>query len=526
MEPDGFETFPDPTTPAVARMSGRAVLRTAALAAGVLLACWVTVVLHWRSGGIEPTAGHIVLYLVLLPLAVLALVLLLRLAWRRFRGARAAAPPVVGIAAMADGEAPVDSGPQPDRVLHLLAGAVWLRAGDQPLAVAQALAQPQRPPLHATLKDALGLPVFAAEVADADPAMIVPALESVLAAAGTHEPVERLFGEEALRALALLDPVAEELLYTALPAPSDSDVAEPEHGGLHPHAMHHSRSARAAAPGPRAAVLQVRVLLPAQWPAQARTACVDWLQRKALAIGFDAGALTVEAMPVASAAEAWRLLDPATGVVHDDGDRHLLLAAHSLVGEAAVARLDAARELLADGHPEGRIPGEGAAGVLLSASEVAAYDAPPIRLHRVLHGRAGHGRAASREAATLLQAALDTAGHAVDDIALVFSDADHRPSRSIEVAGAIAAALPQIEPVDHARHLGLACGDLGAVAPLALLATAAAQAGADHTPVLALSLADRAARSAFVLSPQPAPAPDAPGPDADTRTPAAATATA
>jgi hypothetical protein len=506
------------------------LLRVGATLLVVFGVVWVGVVLHWRRTGIEPTAGHIVAYLVLLPLALFGLVLLLRLAWRRFGRKRSAGPPLAGagVVPAAAGEAAIDDGPQPDRVLQLLAGAVWLRAGDQPLAAAQALAKPERPPLHASLKDALGLPVFVAAVDQLDPAVAASVLESALAESGSSDPLERLVGEEAVRALALLDPVAEELLYAALPAPTDNGFAdEPQHGGLHPHAMHHSRSVRAAAPGPRAAMLQVRVLLPAQWPAAAHSACVDWLRRKALAVGFAAETFAVEALPVASPAEAWRLLDPATGLVQDDGDRHLLLAAQSLVGEAAVARLDTARELLADGHPEGRIPGEGAAGVLLSPTAASRNDAPePIRLHRVLHGRAGHGRAASRAAAALLQSALDTAGCPAEEIALVFSDADHRPSRAIEAAGAIAAALPELEPVEHARHLGLVCGDLGTVAPLALLATAAAQAGADGKPVLALSVADQAARSAFVLSPQPAADTDHSGSNAGTRTPAAAAATA
>src|SRR5690606_27221671 len=114
---------------------------------------------------------------------------------------------------------------------------------------------------------------------------------------------------------------------------------------------------------------------------------------------------------------------------------------------------------------------------------------------------AGSGRGASRQAAELLQHAMTTAAQPAESIALVFSDADHRPSRAIEIAGAIAATLPELDPVDDARHLGLACGDLGAVAPLALLAAAAAQAAQSEAPVLAFGLADPRARVALALSP-------------------------
>jgi len=483
-------------------MKGGRLLRTGGLGLLGLVVVWTAVVLYWRSAGISPTAGHLVTWLFLLPLALLGGWLLARRVQRRIRarGANAAPSAQAGDAGLPQ----ADEGPQPDRLLYLLGSATWLRAGQDGAAVAQALAQPQRPPLHARLKDQLGLPVFAAEVDGLDPSMVAPALEAALVASGNAGPAERIFGEEALRALALLDPVVEDLLFTALP-PASSDTGESSPvGGMHPHAMHHSRSSRASAPAAAASQLRVRLLVPAAWPAVARTASGAWLDGKARAVGFVEGQFTVEVTPAAGAVEVWRCLErlgqPDAG---EPGDTHLLLAVHSSIGEASVDRLDARRELLVSGHPEGLVPGEGAAGVLLAAGcpGEAGSGPKPVRLHRLLHGRAGQGRGAGRAAATLLQRALETAAQPVDDIALVFSDADHRPSRAIEIAAAIAMALPELEPVDDTRHLGLACGDTGAVAPLALLSTAAAHVIARQAPVLAVSLADSEARVALVLSP-------------------------
>ena len=478
-----------------------ALLRASALVLLLFAAVWFAVVLYWQVGEINPTAGDLAVWLLGLPLALLGGFWLLRWGMRRAKQ-KSAAQPAANAAVGA--EPVVDDGPQPDRIVHLLASSMWLRAGSDAAAVAVALARPERPPLHPRLKDALGLPVFAAEVEGLDPGALDAALGAVLA---DPDQLNRLFDEESRRALALLDPVAEELLAAALPpAPITPD---PIHAGagLHPHAMHHSRSSRAAAPAPAAAILQVRLLLPSTWPSAAHHAAGDWLRAKAGAIGFGDDQLSVEVLPVGAADDGWRLLDQLVQAQMrgDDEDRWLLLATHSLIGDASIERLDARRELLVSGHPEGLIPGEGAAGVLLgNASVPPCPDAPaPLRLHRPLHGRAGQGRGASRQAAQLLQHAMTTAAQPAETIVAVFSDADHRPSRAIEIAGAIAATLPELDPVDDARHLGLVCGDLGAVAPLALLAAAAAHAAQEQAPVLVFGLADSQARVALAMSPLP-----------------------
>lgn len=503
-------------------MKAGAFLRASALVLLVFAAVWFAVVLYWQVSNASPTALDLALYLLVLPLVLLCGFWLLRGVIRRRRASRAAVP------AGADddsAQSSIDSGPQPDRIVHLLASAAWLRAGGSGLAIAEAMAKPDRPTLHPQLRDSLGLPVLAAAVEDLDPVSIGASLRTVMTG---PDVFDRVFGEEYLRAIALLDPVAEELLSAALPPVPVEAPELPGGPGLHPHAMHHSRSSRAAAPDAAPPMLRVRLLLPATWSAAARQASGDWLLAKARAVGFHDHQLSSEVLAVNSAGEVWRLLDQLghTQARDGDDDRHLVLAAHSLIGTASIDRLDAGLELLVSGHPEGLIPGEGAAGLLLgSATARFDPDAPtPVRLHRLLHGRAGTGRGASRQAAELLRHAIDTAAQPDDALALVFSDADHRPSRAIEVAGAISTTLPELEPVDDARHLGLVCGDTGAVAPLALLAAAAAQSAQDEAPVLVFSLADPLVRIALVISPLPAENPGSNTDSAEAATADSATA--
>ena len=448
--------------------------------------------------------------LLVLPLLLVAGFLLLRALARRRKARREqkAMDSIAGGTISQDAPTQVEA----DRIVYLLDSAAFTRAGSSGGVLAGALLQPQRPSLHPSLRDQMGLPVFAAQVDDLDVEPVRAAVAGLLPESRPRSPG---LAEDQLRALALLETVAEDLLYAALPfADAGAAAAQSADTAMHPHAMQHSRSSRALAPVPLAPVLHIRLLLPTHWPEPVRRASLAWIADKATAIGFASGTFRISVEPVAGAADAWRVIDR---LAHADGradaapsDTHLLLAAHSLVDELAVSRLDATRTLLVSGHPEGLIPGEGAAGVWLSTETPNdEREAPPLRLHRVVHGPPGHGRAAGRELAALLQRALAVAALPVEEVAAVFSDADHRPSRAIEIAGAMTACLPELDPVEHGRHLGLVCGETGAVAVLALLAAAAAQATADDGPVVLASVADGAVRFAAALSPMPSPEPPA-----------------
>src|SRR5688572_28378534 len=87
-------------------------------------AVWLAVVLYWQVGEINPTAGDLAGWLLGLPLALLGGFWLLRWGMRRGKQKRAAQPVVD---AEVGDEPVVDNGPQPDRIVHLLASSMWLR---------------------------------------------------------------------------------------------------------------------------------------------------------------------------------------------------------------------------------------------------------------------------------------------------------------------------------------------------------------------------------------------------------------
>src|SRR5690606_25789872 len=110
-------------------------------------------------------------------------------------------------------------------------------------------------------------------------------------------------------------------------------------------------------------------------------------------------------------------------------------------------------------------------------------------------------RRAARESGDLLAAAMEAGAVSRDDVVMVLSDADQRPSRSVEAAVAASAACPGLDPADDCPALGVASGELGHVAPLALLALASARARDAGAPVLAQSVASMDTRVAALVRP-------------------------
>lgn len=507
-------------------------LRNALGAGGVYLLTGAGAVTAWRATNASPGAGDLVFWLLAVPTALL----LAGAGLWRWRAARrepdaqtAGAP--TPTTPSGDGPAAIESVTS-HPPLQVAASALWLPAGRDSFDVIDALRRHHRPGLHATLRDLHGFPVTVAEVDGVDEAD-----------ADWGGAPEAEVDDTQRRALALLRPVAEDLLLAALPPDAADAVDDPSiaHAGpaMHPYAMHHSQSARAPAAQQRA-TLRVVLQVSADWPEAAREHALTQLLTLADALGHNADSIEAQCLAVHREADAWQWLAQQASVLHDSsvaGDRLLLLATDSRVSESHVERLHSEDRLLRAGAPEGEVPGEGAAGLLLAAARLPSvaesgavrtatpapmpHDEPlgtdegtAVHLHlpQVARVTAGErARDAARASGELIARALALAGCEPASPLQVITGADHRPSRMTEAATALVAQRPDLDPVDDALHLGVACGALGVVAPVALLALAAAQARDTATPTLAYSLADATTRAVAVL----APAASEPHPPAD-----------
>lgn len=482
------------------------MMRTLLLAMAVCVAVWLCAIAAWRISGVVPGGLQMVLVLAVLPLVLVGGGLRVRNARRS--ATAAANDDVADAGALQEGPAarPLTTMP----ALAVPAAAVWFASADTPADALAALVQPKRPGLHPALRDRDGLPVFAAHVEQLD----LYRSEDLVA---RHAPDGRA-DDETLRALALLEQVAESLFVDTtarLPAVPDAE-------GRVVAGMHHRQ---AAVP---AVQVVVQALLPAAWPAALRDAALAALRERASDCGIPDAQLQVAVSAVADAGAVWahlrRLLDAAAEMPLDGAERwHLVLVADSRIGTRAVQRLESSGQLMTARRRDGLVPAEGAAGVLLVPAGADASAGTGALLHPTVGGETSLAslRAASRVTADLLERAMRQAGLDATAIGLVLSDADQRAAAVVEAAAAATLACPDLDAASACPALGVPNGALGIVAPVGLLALAAAQVEASSQPALVLSLVDERHRLVLAAVPPAAHAVSSSFAGADAPAPAA-----
>jgi hypothetical protein len=429
-------------------------------------AFWGGAIFTWRGADRAPSTSDLVTYLAVLPLAVLAAVVLARLVLvRRFARSHPAPAPD---AAAAPAPVPVAAARLP--ALALVDAAVRTRHGDSVDELAAAIdAQRSRPDLDPELVDDAGYPVMSVRVPPAGDAAWRADAEPWLAAQGQADV---RFGAAHWRALELASGVVHELAAAA---------------------------AAAAAAGADAALLRIVPLAPADWTAAQRAAAGGWLAHVATHAGWDASKVAVSpAPPGEPAAAAGALLSVLGGQTGNEPVLTILAAFDSRIDQAAVDRMAADGTLFTAAHPQGLIPGEGAAGLLLGDP---VHAAPTLQA-------ASTTRAASADATTRTDAAdlrrlteRVLAETAVDASAIsaLFADADHRSNRVLEAMALAHDDLPHLDAGIDVRATGPACGQSGAVPFLAALALARRQVLEGAGAVLCIGNADPIHRSAAVV---------------------------
>lgn len=462
---------------------GRVVLVVTA----VFVAVWLCTILYWRASDATPGGGQMLLFLGVLPLTLLGGIWLVR----RIRASRNAVPAKPSGSAAADGDGEDAEAVAATPPLECLAAALHLPCGDDAGQVLALLATPPRPGLHPKFRDRDGLPVFAAHV---DGLASDGIADMVSGSVDAQRQLAQ--AEERARALALLEPVAEALFdqvarrLPPLPVAEERVVA----------GLRHTEA------GEVRVAVRIHALLPSSWEGPLRQAAGDWLLELAFASGIDRHRIALDVMAADGADTAWRLLDAIASGAVDGAAWHLVLAGDSLVGERSVQRLIASGRLMDSRRSEGIVPGEGAAGVLLRTSAAVAPIDPgkAVALHRAARATLPAGsqpRAVARASGELMSLALRRAGQDADAVALVLSDADQRPSRAVEASAAAAAACPELDIATQCGAIGVPCGEIGPVAPIALLALAITQVQASEQAALVFSFAAAGDRVAAVVMP-------------------------
>ncbi len=452
------------------------ILKTGLLLALVFGVVWLAVIIWWQESRTLPTGVDIGLYLFALPLALIAAV------WGGARIVRARREARAAPAQPAQDAAAQTAEPAPEAAsLRLLASAASAAMGSEPAAIHAALAAQQRPDLDPSFKNVQGFPVFSARA----PQLDTDALRTAAREAGA--PAAAL-DEERLRAAALLAEVVEALSREARGIVLSQ--GEPQRDDAWPQ-------------------LQLELLLPADWPEAVR----DHAANQALAAAAWPASRTIQRLHAAQGALACDGLlrqlaqEPLTA---RSATLRLVAVADSYIDAARVQEWDAAGKLMSNTNPQGQVPGEAAAGLLLDlappapgATPAPAESALSLTLSAQAPRAVGADSRGARHEPRLTELAtqfLEQHGQPADAIAALVSDADHRGSRPLETAGLASELFPALDPNQDCLAVGSGCGHTGAAAHLLTVAVAGAACAQAGAPVLALMTQDPALRTLVLVS--------------------------
>jgi uncharacterized protein YdbL (DUF1318 family) len=173
----------------------------------------------------------------------------------------------------------------------------------------------------------------------------------------------------------------------------------------------------------------------------------------------------------------------------------MVVACASHVGDETVARWAADGSLFTSSQPQGRIPGEGAAGLLIT-NEVSLADAATVALLDEIEEarRDSSADEAKRSDPSLLadltERTLKRSGISASDVAMLIADTGHRSSRGLELMAHVSSGLPQLEETDGVVRIGVASGTCDAVPFITALALARHYVVERKAPVLCIGNED------------------------------------
>lgn len=458
-------------------------MKRSLLVVGVFGLCWIGAVWYWRSTTRMPDTGDLALAMLVMPLTLIMGFVLARKTFASSDSATAradaaqapaaTAPQAGQGAADAHGAADIAGAAAPWMQLAVAGTALRMAHGDSPAELAAAFAEGEaRLDLDPELTDLQGFPLLAGRVAD----IALGPLEEWLS---SLQPAPRTPAMQHLRAMALGGDIAANL------------------------------AARAASLGSES-VLQVLPLLPPDWPATTQVLATRWLEHSVIDAGWPKEHLVVR-QPAAAAHASATSAPPAPAttlaalraVSAQAADAkapalNLLLACGSDIDADAIEHLAVNGKLYGPRNPNGRMPAEGAAGILLQSPEQAGDELRLLALH-------------SKEEATLRELAEESLAQANNaKPAYVAADTDHRAALMSDLMQCVEAAAPGLDANTSLACVGAACGHTGAVGTLAAIALAHEQAMDGGSFALALANSEPTQRYALLVGPLPAPASKAP----------------
>lgn len=453
------------------------VLRLFALLLIILIVVWALVLGWWQSNDHTPSTTENLLYLVALPLALFGGFVLLN----GFINGLRNAPPAKAEPATSASAAPLEQTDDAERrhQLVLLASALITAAGQDASSVIASTQAGKAPKPDSTLKDEDGFPVFSSRVDDIEMSAFV---ESIGAFADTSA-----WPEELMRNLAMADRVFSDLFIEL------RDLLDP-----HAHTDFDLRVDW---------VMDKPV--DAAWLAGIET----WLQETHLATLAPRRA-RIQLHACVDDLSALRLVDELIVELNGRPGPAIatVVASMSNLSDPRVMQWQRERRLFTPQQQNGQIPGEVAAGILLTPEATARLLAAesPLSLSRInIHQRDKPADAGGRISADLCTRLASDLLRLLEcpaaTVAALVSDGDHRATRQAEALGVIDDTFEALDPSQHYAPIGTVCGSAPPASALLALQCAAQMVRDTGAPVLALSVQHPVLRAAALIQPLPDP---------------------
>ncbi|MGZ8315971.1 MAG: hypothetical protein ACXW3B_12455 [Telluria sp.] len=442
------------------------------LAVPVFGACWGGAIWYWRASSGSPETSDLFLFLVALPVGLFLAFWL----GRKVIEARLAVPATVTPDQAAMATAAPEAPP-----LAILAASLRSPHGASPEELATTIADRKaRADLDQELVDDNGFPVMTARCIDArDDAL----QEEITDWLSLNNVSELSLNDEQWRAIAMATVVAGELASKAA-----CDLIPTE--GVAP-------------------VLHLMPILPPEWKIEQRRVVGVWLRHSVAQFGWPSAQVTVAvetAEPATLSAVLGHLSNHAAA--KDTPLAAIIVACASHIGDASVAQWVEQTTLFAPSRPHGQIPGEGAAGLLVTDVGQARTidDAVFVVLGPACEARRDSStddikRADATALLDVAMLALKRGAAELSDVAMIVADTGHRSNRMDELMGLALPAMPQLDAAVDVVSVGLATGTCGAVPFVTALALARHHVLERDASVLCISNEDPFVRSAVLLQP-------------------------
>jgi hypothetical protein len=239
--------------------------------------------------------------------------------------------------------------------------------------------------------------------------------------------------------------------------------------------------------------LQLIPILPTEWDLAQRRAASMWFRHMIARHGWPADRVVMSLEDVTASTAIKRLTDAAATT--NTPLIAIVVACASYVGDETIARWTADGSLFTSSHPQGRMPGEGAAGLLITNEARLADTATVAVLDGIDEARRDSSADEAKRSdpsllADLTERTLKRSGISASDVAMLIADTGHRSSRGLELMAHVSSGLPQLEETDGVVRIGVASGTCDAVPFITALALARHYVVERKAPVLCIGNED------------------------------------